>query len=140
MNVVSANPTLGQFPDTGIAMDVMYGPEDTAPVFTDPGITYGAGSGAPPISYKGPPTAAPSANALPGFTFPTGTIQSLYPQGVPSAAPRVKTPGYFASLFKPMCGPQGTDPSSFICTTNPLWIVGIGAALLGLTFIRGRRR
>jgi hypothetical protein len=79
----------------------------TGPVFTDPSITYGPGSGAPPISYA-PAPAVPQPPSPPapavgpqqtGFTFPAGTVAALYPQGVPSPAPRVNVPatGIFAS-------------------------------------------
>jgi len=159
MNIVRRG-RLGQFPGEGIASDIMLGPQetgtDTFPMYYDPGLLI-AEQGAPP-SAPAPAVSVPQPTGSPVYaTFgpygtldPTAATAQIPAPGSISPAPKVNLPqSSLASILNPhgifgspMCGPGGTDPTSFICTVNPLWVVGIGGLLLTLTFIpprKGRR-
>jgi hypothetical protein len=141
MNIVRAQRRgqlgFGQYdPSTGIVADLQLGPQDTAPNYNDPNIilpgtaldVWTPTSATIPVPQPGPGvTLQPPV----GFTLPTGTIQSLYPQGVPSPAPRVNIPLSTASGFL----------SSSVAGIPMIAVLGIGlVGLLALSGGKGGRR
>jgi hypothetical protein len=123
MNIVRARSRmLGQDVAFPFPIDTTTGPD-----YTDPNITYGPGSGATPsdsgyVPFPFPldtPSASvpkPPSSSLPGFTFPAGTVQQLYPQGL-SPAPRIPSSPSSTPFF---------DRSS-LGVRNVVWLaLGVG--------------
>lgn len=134
--------TIGQMIDPGMMADLVYPPSDSipSPVFTDPNITYGPGSGAPGAGPSVPfgPQPTPETIAINQLVAAgymrdpnlPGTTTAVSPQGLPPGpAPRVNVPLSTKSFGQFFTG-------STLLAGIPNWAV-LSGVLIGTSIVAG---